>query len=454
MSALAVQGGSAIERLRSAFEARARGDDALTALRRSAFERFAAEGFPTQRDDAWKYTNLRRLQARSFEQAGTLPPTVVTHAAAPDSRGFELDGLRIVLVDGHVAEALSTLATQPPGVTLLTLSQWARNDPQQVAELLAARQPTQACAFEELNTAFFQDGVILEVSPGATVDLPVHIVHQWARHERPHMSHPRIIIRAGAGSRISVVEHYVGHPDTARAGEHFTNAVTLVEVGRGAHVGHYRLQSESLRTFHVGTTRVSVQADGRYHSHDLALGGALARLNLAALLEGPGANVALHGLLLPDGAQHLDACTRIEHVAPDTASYEEYRGIAAGRGRGVFNGKVVVHPGAQRIDARQSSRNLLLSPSAEIDTRPELEIYANDVKCSHGATTGQLDAEALFYLRSRGLSEQAARAALIRAFAESVLDALPFPAMRRHLEQRLEERFAASAEADSVPRGA
>jgi Fe-S cluster assembly protein SufD len=288
-----------------------------------------------------------------------------------------------------------------------------------------------------LNQAFFEDGVVLDVSPGATPDQPIYIVHQWTDGSAQLMSNPRVVVRAGANSRCVVIEHFVG----ANAGECFTNAVCDIDVAAGASVEHYRIQQESLRSFHIGHVNVRLQQNSRYASHDIALGASLARVNLSTTLQGAGAHVALNGLIAPLGTQHLDAHTTIDHAVPHTTSDENYRGIAGGRGRGVFNGKVIVRPDAQQTDARQSSRNLLLNAGAEIDTKPELEIYANDVKCSHGATTGQLDAAALFYLRSRGLDEATARALLIRAFAESIVTSLGPPALRNHLEQLLDERY-------------
>jgi Fe-S cluster assembly protein SufD len=220
--------------------------------------------------------------------------------------------------------------------------------------------------------------------------------------------------------------------------------VVSLDLAQGAKVAHYRLQQESTRSFHVGTVHAQLDRDSRYACRDIALGATLARTHITATLAGPGAEATLQGLFAPNGTQHLDTYTLVDHAAPHTLSNEEYRGVADGRGRGVYRGKVIVRKDAQRIDSRQSSRNLLLSPTAEIDTRPELEIYANDVKCSHGATTGQLDSTALFYLRSRGLSEDEARVLLIRAFAESILSTIELEPLRRHLEQQLNERFASS----------
>jgi Fe-S cluster assembly protein SufD len=278
---------------------------------------------------------------------------------------------------------------------------------------------------------------VIEIADGAVVDEPVYVVHQW-HDAAQRMSHPRVIVHAGRNSRCTLIEQFLGPAET----EYFTNAVTTIDLAPGASVRHYRVQQESTKSFHIAHIAVRQQADSRYSCHDIALGGGLARTDIATMLDGGGAHAALHGLFAPTGSQHLDTHTRIEHVAPHTTSEEDYRGIAAGRGRGVFNGKVIVRQDAQKIDARQSSRNLLLAATAEIDTKPELEIYANDVKCSHGATTGRLDEAALFYLRSRGLSQSQARALLIRAFAEAVLSSVEHAPVRAHLERQLDERFA------------
>jgi Fe-S cluster assembly protein SufD len=326
-------------------------------------------------------------------------------------------------------------------MTLLTLKQWSEHDPAAVAAFIAQTSRTQPGALEDLNLAFFEDGVVLDLAAGAAPDQPIYIVHQWSDGAAQLMSSPRVVVRAAANSRCTVIEHFIG----GSSGECFTNAVTEIEVAAAAKVEHYRIQQESTRTFHIGHVNVRVQQDGCYASHDIALGASLARLNLGTVLQGPGAHADLHGLLAPLASQHLDSHTTIDHAAPHTSSDENYRGIAGERGRGVFNGKVIVRPDAQKTDARQSSRNLLLAPGAEIDTKPELEIYANDVKCSHGATTGQLDATALFYLRSRGLDEAAARALLIRAFAESVVSSVGPPAVRNHLEKLLDERYGKSS---------
>jgi Fe-S cluster assembly protein SufD len=434
---------SPVERYRAAFDARWRNDDALTSLRRAALDQFLSMGFPTQRHEEWKYTSLRRLETRNFA-----PSDKSSLSSVIDSKQdlwIKDAGSRIVLVNGHWMPSLSSQRAQPPGITVLTLGQWLEHDADEVASFLAQARATESSALEHLNAAFFEDGVVVNLGDDARLDEPLYIVHQWNESASQRMSHPRLIVRAGRNSRCVIVEQFLGPADA----EYFTNAVATIDVAAGAAVSHYRLQQESTKSFHIGRINVRQQSDSRYSCHDVALGASLGRVNIVTLLEGAGAHAALHGLFVPMGTQHLDTHTRIEHVAPHTTSEEDYRGVAAGRGRGVFNGKVIVRPDAQKIDARQSSRNLLLSATAEIDTKPELEIYANDVKCSHGATTGQLDATALFYLRSRGLSEMEARALLIRAFAESILTSIEHAPVRSYLEHQLNSRFAVSSEVHS-----
>lgn len=437
MSAVGINSAPPVERYRTTFDARWQGDDPLMALRRAALERFLAAGFPTPRQEDWKYTNLRRLELRAF----TLAEPSALDAKQPE--WLTTAGTRIALVNGHWTPALSSQTAQPPGMTVLTLSQWLKREPAEVAAYFTDHGQLAGSALEQLNLAFFEDGVVINLADNATLDEPVYVVHQWTGTAAQRMSHPRIIVRAGRNSRGTIIEHYLGPADL----EYFTNAVTRFEIADGGSLRHFRVQQESTRSFHIGHVQAKIARDARYSCHDIALGASLGRTDITALLEGGGAHAALFGLFAPMGSQHLDAHTRIDHAAANTTSEEDYRGIASGKGRGVFNGKVIVRPGAQKTDARQSSRNLLLSATAEIDTKPELEIYAHDVKCSHGATTGRLDAAALFYLRSRGISESDARTLLIRAFAESILSTIDVAPVRNALEKQIDERFNLATEA-------
>jgi len=425
------------ERYRALFDAQTLPAGALGAWRSAALEHFLATGFPTQREEAWKYTNLRRLEARGFGRSDT-PAAPHSSTALDESGWIAAAGIRTVLLNGRWAPQLSGTSPQPPGVTVLALGQWLEHAPEQAAEFLqrhAPRHSDAAAAFQHLNQAFMGDGVVIELADDTICDLPLYLVHHWSVPAL--MSHPRIIVRAGRNSRCTLIEHYLG-----KAGDGFTNTVTTIDAARGAQLVHYRIQEEAPQAFHIGHTHVNLAADVSYTQYELAFGATLSRVATHVNLDGRGATATLSGLIMPGGNQHLDTFTCIEHAAGHTTSRELYRGIADGRGRAVFRGKVIVRPDAQHIDAQQSTRNLLLSPNAEIDTRPELEIYANDVKCSHGATTGQLDATALFYLRSRGLSEAEARAILIRAFAEGFVSQLQHAPVAHYLEQQLARRFA------------
>jgi Fe-S cluster assembly protein SufD len=433
MSSAPATSSAPLQRYREAFETRWQRGDALTPIRHAALERFLAAGFPTTRNEQWKYTNLRRLESRAFELASAAPID-----AAVATPGFAAGSVRLVFVNGHYVAGLSELPALPPGVTIVTLAQWIAHDADDAAKHLAPDLDKATTPFDALNAALFEDGVFIQLSQGAQLDAPIHVVHHWVG-TAPRMAHLRIFVRAGERSRCVFVEHFTGAD-----AENWTNVSASIEVAKSARVEHLRIQEESIRAFHIARVTASVAQDGHYASHDIAFGSSLSRVDLDVRLAGKGATADLKGLLTPNGTQHIDAHTKIEHCVPHTQSSEEYRAIAAGRGRGVFNGKVVVHEDAQKTDARQSSRNLLLSPTAEIDTKPELEIYANDVKCSHGATTGQLDPTSLFYLRSRGLSESEARAALIRAFAGSVLASVSHVPMREYLERQLPAKLEAS----------
>ena len=389
---------------RAAFDALQAGPAASAAQRAAAFERFASLGFPAPREEAWKYTSLRRLEARRF-------PLPTDPAAAPVLPA-PLAAHRLAILDGRRRDDLGT-GGLPAGIRLRDLDA-AGSDGESLGALLRVAQGGGTERFAALNAALCPDVVLLDVAAGAT-PAPLEIVVAGSTGATS-MQHPRIVIRAGRGSTTRVVLRHAG--DDA---ERLVNSVVDLEVGPDAILHLYRLLDGGAGTFHIERIEATVAQRGTVVVHDAQLGAGLARLDLNARLAAPGAAAELTGLFLADGARHLDTHVHVDHLAVGTRSLQDYRGVAAGRGRAVFNGKAVVHEGAQQSQARQSSRNLLLTPGAEIDTKPELEIYADDVQCSHGATTGQLDAAALFYLRSRGLSEREARGALTRAFAGSVL---------------------------------
>ena len=395
------------------------------AQRAAAFERFAALGFPAPREEAWKYTSLRRLASRRFALTGgeaavpALPPGLAVH--------------RLAVVDGRPGREPGV--SLPAGLRLRQLAE-AQADGESVAALLRVTQGGGTERFAALNAALCADTIVVDIAEGARPDAALHVDLRATGDSS--MSHPRLLVRAGRGASAQIVVHHAGDD----AAERFVNSYLEVEAGPDSSLRLYRQQAHGSRSFLIERIEATVGQRALLTVHDAELGGLLSRLDLHVRLAAPGAAAELNGLFLADGQRHLDAHVRVDHLAPDTRSLVDYRGVAASRGRAVFNGKAVVHPGAQKSQARQVSRNLLLTPGAEIDTKPELEIYADDVQCSHGATTGQLDPAALFYLRSRGLDETEARSALTRAFAAAVLSRMDLPAFALAVHAILDDRLA------------
>ena len=414
---------------RAAFESVSADHSGTAAQRAAAFERFAELGFPGAREETWKYTSLRRLESRRFP---------VRAGAATIALPTALAGCRIAVIDGRHRPDLSA-GGMPAGVRLRTLAQ-AQLDGESTGALLRVARGGGTERFAALNAALCPDVLLLDVTEGAGAE-PIEIVLASSPAE-PGMSHPRLLVRAARGSTARIVLCHLG--DDA---ERFVNSVVDVEVGPDATVHLYRLLDGGNRAFHIERIEATVGQRGTFVVHDAQLGAGLARLDLNARLAAPQAAAELTGLFLADGSRHLDTHVRVDHIAVGTRSLQDYRGIAAGRGRAVFNGKAIVHEGAQQSQARQTNRNLLLTPGAEVDTKPELEIYADDVQCSHGATTGQLDAAALFYLRSRGLSETEARSALTRAFTGAVLSRMDHAAFASAVHEGLDARLERLLEA-------
>ncbi len=417
-----------VARLQTAFAQQ----DISLPVRQQAFDQFLQRGFPTTRDEHWKYTNLRRLEAREFgigqpDSAFTPLPAVA-------------DAYQLVFVDGVFRANDSTLPTQS-GLRVTTLAGLQASASGVLNDALTTTA-NESCRFVALNTALTQDGLFIDAAPGVTLDKPLLLSFLWSNQQQSLMAHPRVVIRMGRDSKLCAVEQFLGHGVAA----HFNNVVTTVQLAEGAQLEHCRIQSENTQSFHIGLLHAELAAQATLTSHYINFGAALARMDINVFLQGSGASVNLNGLQFATGTQHHDTHTRVEHRVPHTNSNEDYRGIADQRGRVVFNGKVLVHEKAIKTDAKQSSRNLLLAGTAEIDTKPELEIYNDDVKCAHGATVGQLDANALFYLRSRGLSAAQARALLTHAFADHIIGQLPVAELREQLTAAGHARFGAELE--------
>lgn len=415
----------------------------LPALRRQAMDRFSALGFPTTRNEDWHFTSVTPIAERVFKVAptrsgpATLSPADVTALVISDP-----DWHRLVFVNGRFEASLSAFAGLPADVRVTTLADALKESPEFVAEHLGKLASGEGQTFTAFNTAFAQDGVVIHVPGGEIVEAPVHIVHIADAQAAGAGIHPRLLVVAEPLSRLTIIESFASTGSFGAA--YLTNAVAEIEVGNGARVDHYKIQRESTDAFHVGTTQVRQGRDSMYHSFSYAAGAAISRTNVYTQLAGENGETRLNGLYLIDGTQHADHQTFVEHLAPGCASRELYKGILDGSSHGVFNGKVYVDPVAQKTDGKQTNHALLLSEHARVDTKPQLEIFADDVKCTHGATVGRLDEDALFYMKSRGLGADNARALLTYAFAAEVLETIEVDALREGLEALAFARFTQS----------
>jgi Fe-S cluster assembly protein SufD len=431
------------EAYRAAFERRQRAlaesEPAwLRSLRAEAGERFFAAGFPTTRQEAWRHTSVAPIARAAFSEPAASPGGL---AATLDRLGFggAFKGREAVFVNGRYAPELSSFSVA--GARLATLAE-AAADGAALSESLAKLASDADSPFTSLNTAFFEDALVLRVASGSRIREPLHLLHVSTRGaaELPTLSHPRTLIFCGRDSEAHVVESYGG----PKGELYFANAVTEIRLEDGAILDHVKLQRESPQAFHVASLAVSQARDSRFRNQSVCVGGALVRNDIDARLLGPGADCTLDGLFVADGEQLMDTHTRIDHATPHGTSRELYKGILDGRSRGVFHGRIVVRKDAQKTDAHQSNRNLLLSKDALVNSTPQLEIFADDVKCKHGSTTGQLDPLQLFYLQSRGLSAQAARSLLTYAFASDLVARIGVPVVRSSLERFLQERLPAA----------
>ena len=424
----------------SRFESKANGHHPgwLKALRRSAFEWVGEHGFPTGKDEAWKYTRVAPILEIPFAPA----EPGASHSLCLDDvvkLAGEFGGPRLVFVNGYFVPELSALKSFPNGVKLGSLASAFAQESEALEALLWRRLfRDQPQAFTALNMAFGEDGAFIRIPAHTTVEEPIHLVFISDAGATPLVSHPLSVVFAGAGSRATIVETHVG----IAGGTYLSNAVTEIVLDEGAVVEHYKVQDEIESAFHLAFLGVRQGRASRFSAHSVALGAALARHEVQVALEAPEAQVVLNGLYLPRGRQLLDNPTTIEHAAPHCTSRELYKGVVDGHGRGVFDGHIVVQPGAMKTDASQTNKNLLLSASAQAYTRPRLEIFADDVKCAHGAAVGQLDDDALFYLRARGIPRQAARDLLTYAFAAEMLELIQVPPLRSRVRQMLATRFA------------
>ncbi len=403
----------------------------LNARRAQALERANALTVPTTRDEEWRFTDITPLTKLHFQ-----PAPAAAELALADIKRFLVPeaGVRLTFVDGLFAPGLSAFAELPAGVRVSTLAEGAKTQGTALEAHLARHAAFENNLFAALNTSYLRDGALVTVAKNQAYAVPVHLL--FVATQKEVAAYPRCLVVAETGAECTVIEDFVSLQD----GAYFNNAVTEIVVGAGAKVRHIRLQRESLNAFHIAHCAVTLDKDATYLSNTVTLGARISRYDLNVAQNGEGAAMKIDGLALISGRQLADTHTLMAHAKPSGRSEQLHKTIVGGAAHAVFNGKVFVHEGAQLTDSAQQSRNLLLSGRAHVDTKPQLEIFADDVKCSHGATVGQLDAEQLFYLKSRGLSDDTARNLLTYAFGAEIIDRIPVRSLVERLEQTVLEQ--------------
>ena len=406
-------------------------------LRTSAIRRFAELGFPTTHNEEWRFTNIASIVRGDFEPVLAYANDGVTQKEINHFIFEGEKGIRLVFLNGHFSRELSTLSRLPAGARVDSLASVLRDDPGLAIGHVNSCAKFEDNAFIALNTAFLQDGAFISVPDGVAIEEPIHILYVATGRQGTFLIHPRNLILAGKGSRLSIAESYV----SLAGNTYLTDTVSEIVVGREAVVEHDTLQEESAGAYHIGATHIELGAGSTFTSNSVALGGSIVRNNVTAVFGGEGSECTLNGLSLSTGHQLIDNHTTIDHAVPRCVSHELYKAILDGESRGVFNGKIFVRPDAQKTDAKQTNKSLLLSDAATIDTKPQLEIFADDVRCTHGATVGALDEEQVFYLRSRGIGDEASRDILTFAFAADVINRIHMSPLRGRLEGMIRARL-------------
>ena len=415
-------------------------------LREDGWARFSAKGFPSTRDEDWRFTNLAALAKTAFQR----PAKGKSSATAAQLKPYLIAGTacQLVFINGHFVPQLSDLGNLPEGLLVCSLSSaidCAREGcaPEGIEQHLGRYADMDRDVFTALNTALWEDGAYLRIRRGVVLEHPIHLLYVSAGAGAEIATHPRTLVIAEDASQAAIIEDYVSLGSEAA----FSNAVTELAAGQDAVISHFLIERENLASFNVSTLRIEQSRGAQVDSHSILLGGGLVRNNVHPVLNGEGSECLINGLFVGAGHQHLDNFMFVEHARPNCNSRQFYNGILADSARGVFHGRIVVHNPAQKTDAKQTNRNLLLSDNARIDTKPQLEIYADDVKCTHGATIGQIDEAQLFYLRARGIAEADARNLLLYAFAAECLDRMKEPAAREFAEGLIRERLEELASA-------
>jgi Fe-S cluster assembly protein SufD len=418
-----------------------KGPAELVARRREAFDRFVARGFPTTKDEDWRFTPVAPIARGEWKLDGWTAGRLVTAAQLEPFRFGQPDWCTLVFVDGQFRAELSHRPELPAGVRVEPFAEALARDPDFIQRSFARVAEPDSTPFSALNAALAHDGAVIRVAAGTDLAEPVHLLHVTTPEAAGAALQTRTILAVEQGARAQFVESFAALGDAAS----FTNAVTEVTVGENAWVEHSRIQRESESAYHIGLTEIAQARDSHYRSFTLSMGGALARHDLRARLDDENVECLLYGLYLGRGDQLVDNHTVIRHEHPNCRSWEVYKGILDDRSHAVFNGKVFVTPEAQKTDAKQTNRNLLLSDSARVDTKPQLEIFADDVKCTHGATVGRLDEIAFFYMQSRGIPRDVAQQLLIYAFAAEVVAEVASLPVREALDRLVHQRLGIRA---------
>jgi Fe-S cluster assembly protein SufD len=407
----------------------------LANLRKRGMARFSEIGFPKMRDEDWRFTNVAAITKLPFNP--TLEPADDGSVEVKRYNFAALPCTRLVFINGHFAPQLSTILPQPKGVQIDSLARVLEADGALAQKHLGRHARIEQNAFAALNTAFFTDGAFLHVSAGQIVEKPVHLLFVTTNTEAGSTSHPRNLIIAEANSRLTLIESHV----STVQGAYFTNAVTEFVIGDQAVVEHCKFQDDSAAAYHIAALHMSLARQCDFISHSIATGARLSRNNIYTHLGGEHIECVLNGLYLTKDDQLADHHMIVEHASPHCNSHEYFNGILDDRSKGVFHGRILVRPIAQKTDAKQTNKNLLLSDNATTNTKPQLEIYADDVKCTHGATVGQLNNDSIFYLRARGIGLETARRMLIHSFAGEIIDRIRCEAVREELDQVIWDRL-------------
>lgn len=414
----------------------------LRSLREDAFALFCKTGFPTTHDEDWRFTNVSSIANAKFRLAEKKEPEL----SRDDLRAWRAPGVaaQLVFIDGQYSERLSQVFAKTDGITVQSLQRQIEENPATVEPYLGKYLNIERDPFAALNSAFMEEGAYIHLQRGKVLEAPIALLFLSTVRDRPTMTHLRNLIIAEDATQVTVIEDYAS---IGNVGGVFSNAVTELIAGDSAVVEHYLIEREDRQANNFSTLRVQQGRNANVSSHSLLLGGGLVRNNVHPVLAGEGSECLINGLFVGNGKQHLDNYMHVEHASPHCSSRQFYNGILDDQSHGVFHGRILVHQVAQKTDAKQTNRNLLLNDDAQIDTKPQLEIYADDVKCTHGATIGQIEENALFYLQSRGISEVESRKLLLMAFAGECLDRMKEGPARKLAESLLQKQLESMAKA-------